>query len=95
MRPESHREATPRECCGNCVHGVYPKYKDHLLCFFGDEIEIVDSTGEKDSGYVILDGVEVGLTEGDEYDKIWAGRVTNWCDVCDEFKERSGTPDGH
>lgn len=86
MRPQSHREQIPEKRCGNCKHGLVPEFRDNLLCFHGDKIETKPglSAGTTE---VWLNGEDVGTMDGDEYDQVWAGRLVDWDDVCDEWEE--------
>lgn len=86
MRPATHREQIHERRCGNCRFSAVPEYKDHILCFAGDKVEIIPSHLNPHKPRVILDGENVGLMEGDEYSKVWAGRVVEWDDVCDEWQ---------
>lgn len=91
-RPASHREQTPPRRCGNCRFSAVPEYKNHLLCFFGDKVEFLPSY-QPDKPEVRLDGEHVGLLEGDEYSKVWGGRVVEYDEVCDEWApETKGGP---
>lgn len=89
MRPNSHHEQTPERRCGTCKHGHVPHYKDHLLCFFGDNVVVRkwkwDTDDSSTKTDVELDGEDVGLME-DGYDEIWAGRVVDDTDICDEYE---------
>lgn len=62
-------------------------YKLDLLCFFGDSIE---ARGQSEypvtADHVALNGEEVGLMDGEEYSRVWAGRVVDSDDVCDEYQ---------
>jgi hypothetical protein len=92
-RPASHREQIPERRCGNCRFSAVPEYKDHLLCFFGDKVEIIPGLNPH-KPTVLLDGEDVGLMEGDEYSEVWGGRVVEFSEVCDEWQpepERSAT----
>jgi hypothetical protein len=83
VRPSSHREQIPEQRCGNCrlAHLVR---REHLLCFHGDNV----STRKWDYGTdVILNSQDVDLLEGDEFDELWAGRVVEPSDVCDEWED--------
>lgn len=86
MRPASHREQQHLRSCANCWHSRLVAYKLQLLCFHGDSIKILgQSEYPVAADDVSLDGKEVGLMEGDEYDKVWAERVVDQEDVCDEW----------
>lgn len=90
-RPSSHREQNPTQRCSNCVHSRLVAYKLDLLCFHGDRIEIVgQSEYPVSADYVYLDGEEVGMMDGEEYSPVWADRVVEPSDVCDEWAH-----DGH
>jgi hypothetical protein len=86
MRPETHREQIPEKRCGNCRHALYPEYKRDLLCFCDDEIEIRGPGISPGTTEVWLNGEHIGLLDGDEYDEVWAGRIVDWDDVCDEWE---------
>lgn len=89
MRPGSHREQIPEKCCGNCKHARLVAYKLDLLCFHGDTIEITGQSGYPvDADYVYMNDSEVGLLYGEEYDDVWAGRIVDGDDVCDEWSPR-------
>lgn len=36
---------------------------------------------------VILDGQDVDLIEGEDFDEVWAGRAVEATDVCDEWED--------
>ena len=69
-------------------------YKLDLLCFHGDSIEITGQSGYPvDADYVFMDGEEVGMLDGDEYSKVWAGRIVDSCvEVCDEWQPEEKQP---
>lgn len=83
MRPASHREQVPPQRCGNCLYGMIPEWKQHLLCFFGDEFTTQPSFVQAGCDDVLLNGEPVGLLDGDEYDAVWGGRAVDDTDVCD------------
>lgn len=86
-RPASHREQPHERGCGNCFFSHLVAYKHNLLCFHGDNIEITgQSLYPVKSDYVLLDGEEVGMMDGDEWSDVWADRVVDCDDVCDEWK---------
>lgn len=89
MRPDSHKEQIPEKLCENCKFCHEPNYKNDLLCFFGDNIKI-NKWHFKDSETIYTDielnGEDVGFMEGDEYSKIWGGRVVDYTDICDEWQ---------
>lgn len=92
MRPESHRDQVPEKRCGNCRHSHLVSYKLDLLCFHGDKIQVTgQSRYPVDSDHVLLESVpgwdEVGMLDGDAYSEVWAERVVDPCDVCDEWQE--------
>lgn len=91
MRPETHREQIPEKRCENCKFSELVHYKQDLLCFYGDNIKI-NKWHWKDSETintdVKLDGEDVGLMEGDEYSKVWGGRVVDYTDICDEWQPK-------
>lgn len=84
-RPISHREAIPEKRCENCKFSALVAYKWDLLCFHGDKTEV---TGVLDSGacFVEIEGKDVSEMEGDEYDRIWAGRAVSHTDSCEEWE---------
>lgn len=86
-RPSSHRDQRHARCCGNCAFAHLVAYKLDLLCFHGDNI-LVFGTSEHPvtAEYIQMNGEEVGMMEGDEYDRVWAGRRVDSDDVCDEWK---------
>lgn len=87
-RPETHRQQAHERCCGNCKHCHLVAYKLDLMCFHGDSIEVEgESKYPVSANYVFLDGQEVGLLDGDEYDKVWCGRIIDHDDVCDQWEE--------
>lgn len=80
MRPESHRYQEHSKRCGNCKHCHEIKYKNDDLCFLGDAITV------EPEGFVILDGEDVSLMDGEEYSKVWGGRVVDPnADICDQW----------
>lgn len=84
MRPASHREQIPEQRCGNCKFAHLVAYKLDLLCFHGDNIEVTGEVGYPvEAECIDLDGNSVDLMDGEEYSKVWAGRVVNDSDVCD------------
>ena len=86
-RPESHREQSHPRRCGNCEFLKLVAYKLDCLCFRGDAIEIHgQSEYPVTADHVYFDGEEVGMLEGDEYSRVWAGRVVSEDDVCDEWQ---------
>lgn len=92
MRPETHRHQVPPRRCGNCRHGIRPEYKDHRLCFLGDAYTTYPAA-TADCLEVSLGETIVGLTDGDEYDRIWGGRVVDDTDVCDCWLADDGPSD--
>lgn len=90
-RPQSHCEQIPSRRCGNCRFAHIPEYKDDLLCFFGDAIESEQSYCNSHKSVVMLDGDHVGLLDGQEYDPVWANRVVDCTDICDEWKPKEPT----
>ena len=87
-RPASHRDQTFERSCGNCRFSHLVAYKLDLLCFHGDSIEVTgQSRYPVDADYVLLNGDDVGMMEGDKYDKVWARRVVDpELQVCDEWQ---------
>ena len=91
MRPDSHREQTHQKCCGNCKYAfLHRRFRD-LLCFHGDNIKTKNwswISEPKDIKIdVILDGDNVENLEGEQYGEIWAGRIIDSSDICDEWEE--------
>ena len=85
-RPASHASQPHPKSCSNCALSHLVANKLDLLCFHGDNIEVTGhSNYPVTSDYVVMDGEEVGLLEGDEYDRIWSDRIVNPDDVCDEW----------
>jgi len=61
-------------------------YKLDLLCFHGDNIIVFGkSKYPVTSDYVDMNGQEVGIMEGDTYSNVWADRIVDSDDVCDEW----------
>lgn len=91
-RPPSHREQAHKKYCGNCVFAHLVAYKMDLLCFYGDKIEIHGQTRYPvDADHVYLDGNEIGISDEDEYDKVWTERIVDPDDVCDEWQAEDNT----
>jgi hypothetical protein len=85
MRPTSYRYQIPAKCCGNCKYSATPEYKDDLLCIYGDTL--IKCNLLDDGKYDLEIGSQtIGLMDGDEYDKIWGGRVVDFNDICDEWE---------
>jgi hypothetical protein len=85
-RPPSHRDQPHERCCGNCRFAYLIAYKLDLLCFHSDDIHVLgNSQYPVASVYLNLKGDAVSLMEGDEYDKVWAGRIVDQHEVCDEW----------
>lgn len=88
MRPASHKDEPPEKRCGNCIFSRYLAIKEHLLCFHGDSIvDTGKSNYPVNASYVELNGEDVNFMEGDQYDRVWAGRVVDSSDVCEEWME--------
>ena len=86
-RPESHREQRHTKDCSTCKYARLVAYKLDLLCFHGDTIEIHgQSVYPVESDHVFLDGEEVGILDGDEYSSVWAKRIVDPDEVCDEWE---------
>ena len=87
MRPESYSDEPPEKCCSTCRFSHLVAYKLDLLCFRGDKIEI---TGTSEypvtADHVALDGEDVGMMEGDSYDRIWGARSVDGAAVCTEWE---------
>lgn len=90
-RPQSFREQIPERRCGNCRFAAIPEYKNDLLCFFGDNVEIEQSDCNRNKSVVTMNGDHVGLLDDEEYDPVWATRVVDCTDVCDEWKTKEPT----
>lgn len=87
MRPPSHRFQVPEKGCHNCRHAHVVEFKGDLLCFHGDNARSIPSNIREGWSTVTLDGRHVGDLEGDEWSKVWGGRVVESFDVCDEWEE--------
>lgn len=83
-RPKSHRQQIPGKRCENCKFCHRVAYKTDLLCFHGDAIEVIGHYGRGD--HIEINGEEIGLLSGDEYDEIWGGRVVDPDEICDEWE---------
>ena len=94
-RPASHRDVVPERSCGNCRFSFLPHYKNDLLCFHGDTIEVHRwdlGNGKLDLVDVRLDGDDVGLMEGEEYSHVWGGRAVDaYSGLCDEWQPEAST----
>lgn len=90
-RPQSHRAQVPLRRCADCKFANLVAYKLDLLCFHGDDIAI---TGQShypvDADYVELGGENVEMLDGDEYGRVWANRIVDQDDVCDEWQKSGG-----
>lgn len=88
-RPASHTSDRPRSCC-NCKHAVYTPFRNDLLCCHGDEVVLMIDDEQREGPQVAdeINGIDVFSAEGDEYDKVWAGRPVCGTDTCDEWEER-------
>ena len=86
-RPASYDDTPPTQRCGNCRFSRLIEYKRDLLCFFGDEIETRPGVNGTDD--VTFNGEIVGILDGDEYDKIWGGRVVDSDCRCNEWRGKS------
>jgi len=98
-RPTSHHAQIPDRRCGNCRHAADVEYKRDLLCFHGDDVRREPGCpGQQGPCETVWIGDEmVGIMDGDEYDSVWAERITNWTDVCDEWEleqQRDGKGSG-
>jgi len=91
-RPASHRNQPHEKRCKNCKFAHLVAYKLDLLCFHGDDIRVSgQSQYPVTSDFVHMNGEEVGMMEGSEYDKVWCERIVDPDDVCDEWKpEKQG-----
>jgi len=84
VRPSSHRDQVPEKGCYNCRHSHVVEFKGDLLCFHGDNARFRPSDIREGWITVTLDGRYVGDLEGDEWSKVWGGRLVASFDVCDE-----------
>lgn len=86
MRPKTYNDTGERSC-SNCRHSHLVSYKLDLLCFHGDEIEV---TGHQEypviADHIQMAGEEVGMLEGDAYDKVWAGRIVDGGAICNQWE---------
>jgi len=67
-------------------------HKLDLLCFHGDVIQIYGQSHypvAADHVWLAANQEEVGMMEGDEYSKVWAERIVDSDDVCDEWKSEA------
>ena len=93
-RPLSHRDQVPLRRCGNCKFANLVAYKLDLLCFHGDGAVVTGKSNYPvDADFVEIGGEEVGLLDGDEYDRIWSQRIVDSDDVCDEWQESIAAKD--
>lgn len=94
-RPESYDDSPPARCCAKCMHSRLVAYKLDLLCFRGDNIKITGTCEYPvDADHVELNGEDVELLEGDEYDRVWAARIVDGQGVCDQFEAMPVTKGG-
>lgn len=71
----------------NCAFAHLVAYKLDLLCFHGDDIRVFGhSEYPVNADFVQMNGEEVGMMDGEEYSKVWGGRIIDSDDVCDEWK---------
>lgn len=90
MRPTTHRGQLPAHGCFDCTHSRLLQYKQDLLCFHGDRIVTTPGILRDEVGVVLFDGqksVQVELADGDEYDRVWGGRIVDEYDICEEYKQ--------
>lgn len=85
-RPISHRSQEHPRRCGNCRHCHMPTFQVHWMCFCGDNYVARRSPVYSWQSDVVLDGEDVSLLQGDEFDKVWGGRVVDPDDICDEWE---------
>lgn len=78
VRPKSYCGDGPEICCRNCKYSVYPKYKDDLLCLYGDVVD-------ENQSYPIVNGLDLEMLEGEEYARLWERCAVFPEAVCDEF----------
>jgi hypothetical protein len=85
MRPESYSDKPLERCCSTCRFSHLVAYKLDLLCFHGDKIEITGTSEYPVTAHhVMLNGNDdVGMMEGDSYDRIWGSRSVDGEAVCD------------
>jgi hypothetical protein len=88
VRPATHKHQQFQKCCATCKHSRVVAYKLDLLCFFGEaDISIHGSESYPvEADCVFLGQDEVGLMEGDQYDRVWADRVVDPDDICDQWE---------
>lgn len=81
----------PVNRCGTCKHCHYVRFKEFLLCFYGDEISAKrDGPSTWDRSDVELAGEDVCFMDGDEWDRVWARCSVDQGDTCDEWELRAG-----
>ncbi len=94
MRPDSYDDRPPINRCGTCEHCHYVRYHTQLLCFHGDVIVARrDGKGEWQKSDVEFAGESVELLGGEEFSKLWAGRVVGSDATCDEWTTRRDNTD--
>ena len=95
MRPSTHHEQEPPERRGgNCAMMRRVEYKGETLCFHGDQIETQPGLNEAMTGLptddvTLIEGVQrysVGILDGDEWSRVWAGRTVDLTDACSEWQ---------
>lgn len=92
MRPESHKEQLPDKRCGNCKFAhEFRKFGD-LLCFHGDKIKLerwsYKTAPDEVNTDVIFEGSNIEYMECEEYSNIWAGRIVDNTDICEEYVQK-------
>lgn len=60
------------------------------MCFHGDNYVAHRSNLYSWASEVTLEGEDVTIMDGDEFDKVWGGRVVDPDDVCDEWEKDDG-----
>lgn len=92
MRPNSHKEQIPDKRCGNCKFAHELRRLGDLLCFHGDNIKLqkwsYKTTPDEVMTDVIFEGQNLEYVEMDEYSKIWAGRIVDDTDTCEEYVQK-------
>lgn len=92
-RPASHRGQPHERCCGNCAFAHLVESKLDLLCFHSDNIRVIGKSEYPVTSEIVeLHGEEVGMLEGDEYASIWADRIVDSDEVCDEWHPMAAKP---
>lgn len=92
MRPDSHKEQIPDKRCGNCKFAHVFRRLGDLLCFHGDDIKLEKWSWKHSPDDiktdVIFKGQNIEAFEADEYSTIWAGRIVDDTDICEEYVQK-------